>query len=103
MIIRTQLKWILLATVMGASFVRSSSSWAVQAQPVPVPEDSSLFPQINLAGVGITTGTFGQNAEQNQAQAGIDYSDSTLQIGAAQRLYNQSIGSMGLGMLTLGN
>ncbi len=83
--------------------ILGSISWATQAQPVPVPEDGSLSPQINISGVGIVTGSYGRSAQQNQAQAGIDYSDSTLQFGAAQRLYGLGIGSMGLGMLTLGN
>ena len=85
------------------TFTFTSTSWAIQAQPVPVPEDSSVSPQINISGVGIATGTFGRSGQQDKAQAGIDFSDSTLQIGAAQRLYGQGVGSMGFGMLTLGN
>ena len=94
---------VLVVASVWLSIFGSKYSWAVQAQPVPVPEDSSLSPQVNISGVGVITGTYGRTGSQANAQPGIDYSDSTLQIGAAQRLYNSGIGSMGFGLLTLGN
>ncbi len=95
--------FFVLVSSLGFIFFKLSYTWAIQAQPVPIPEDNSLFPQINISGVGIASGTFGRNSDQNKGQVGVDYSDSTLQIGAAQRLYNQSVGSMGVGILALGN
>ncbi len=92
-----------LSGVTFLSILGTSLAWATQAQPVPIPEDSSLSPQINISGVGIVTGTYGRNAQQSQSQGGVDSSDSTLQIGAAQRVYGYGIGSMGFGMLNLGN
>jgi hypothetical protein len=85
------------------AMLASCPARALQPQPVPVPEDSSLSPQINISGVGNVTGTYGRSAQQDKAQPSVDFSDSTLQIGAAQRLYGLAIGSMGFGMLTLGN
>jgi hypothetical protein len=81
----------------------STVGWGNPPQPVPIPEEGSVSPQLSISGVGIVTGTFGRNAQQDRAQPGVDYSDSTLQIGAAQRLYGSSIGSMSFGMLTLGD
>jgi hypothetical protein len=94
---------ISLISALAFKLFSPVSAWALQAQPVPIPEDSSISPQINISGVGIATGTYGRSANQDKALPGVDYSDSTLQFGAAQRLYNQGIGSMGFGMLTLGN
>ncbi|MBC7690244.1 MAG: hypothetical protein H7222_00615 [Methylotenera sp.] len=89
------------ATTLG--MLLTSNGWAIQPQPVPVPEDSSVSPQINISGVGIATGSYGRRAGQSRPKSLIDYEDSTLQIGAAQSLYKGAIGSMGFGMLTLGN
>jgi hypothetical protein len=80
----------------------ASDSFAIQAQPVPVMGDQSLTPQLEIAGSGI--GTIGTNPNQDtpSAHTGINFSDSALLVGAAQRLYDgQSIGSTGLGWLTL--
>lgn len=94
---------------MSTSFSLFSSSslfpsaWATQAQPVPIPEEASLSPQLNISGVGVVTSAYGRSAQQEKAQGGVDYSDTTLQIGAAQRLYHSGVGSMGFGLLTLGS
>lgn len=86
-----------------AGFLMSSVAWGVQPQPVPIPEDSGPAPQVEISGVGIVTGLYGQSAQQNQIQPGADYSDSTLQIGVAERLFSSAIGSMKFGLLTLPN
>ncbi len=75
--------------------------WALQAQPVPVPEDQSTAPQIDIAGVGIATGGASAGDESPKLVPGINFSDSALMIGAAQRLYHGgAIGSLGLGAVT---
>jgi hypothetical protein len=72
-------------------------AWAMQAQPVPVPEGQSTSPQLDVAGV--TVGTLGYGA--TTGGAGINLSDSDLFVGAAQRMVlNNGIGSMGFGVLT---
>ena len=77
-------------------------AFATQAQPVPVPEDQSLTPQIEISGVGISTLSASRAGPGGSSQAGINFSDSALMFGAAQRLGDQkSIGSTGLGWLTL--
>lgn len=73
----------------------SHSANATQAQPVPVPEDQALTPQISISGVGAAT-------LDTKKSSGINFSDSALVIGAAQRLADgKAIGSTGLGWLTL--
>ena len=89
-----------LLALLGSFFIVSAAH-AVQAQPVPIPEDPSVSPQINISGVGI--GTFGY-AKDNGTPSGkgnLDFADSALQIGAAQRLFEGGgVGSMGIGWLT---
>jgi hypothetical protein len=76
--------------------VFSSNSFGTPAQPVPIPEDQSLSPQVEISGVGV--GTLGAS----KAQGFLNFSDSALFIGAAERLgEGDGIGSMGLGWLTL--
>jgi hypothetical protein len=77
-----------------------SSSWATQAQPVPIPEDPSTSPQIEISGVGIGTLDYGKTADRANGKSAINLSDSSLFVGAAQRLYQGGIGSFGLGGLT---
>ncbi|QDK38589.1 hypothetical protein [Bdellovibrio sp. NC01] len=74
-------------------------SWATMAQPVPIPEDQSLSPQIELAAVGIGTLNYGRTAEHD-GQGTISFSDSSLLVGASQRLYDEAIGSFTLGGVT---
>jgi hypothetical protein len=76
---------------------------ATQAQPVPVPEDQTLTPQIDISGVGAATlNASHSNETQGKTKSGVNFSDSALMIGAAQRLADgEAIGSTGLGWLTL--
>ena len=71
---------------------------ATLAQPVPIPEDQSFSPQVELAGSGI--GTLGiVRTTDKQSEAGINFTDSALQVGASQRLYDDAIGSFVFGNL----
>lgn len=90
-------------TAASLAILLTSNAWAIQPQPVPVPEDSSVSPQINISGVGIATGSYGRRSGQFRSRSLIDFEDSTLQIGASQSLYGGATGSMGFGLLTLGN
>ena len=75
---------------------------AVQAQPVPIPEDVAAMPQIEIDGVGIGTVGYGNRVEDNRSsyRGAVDFSDSALLFGATQRLYEGGgIGSMGFGLL----
>ena len=84
-----------LGTVLGIG-----NAWATQAQPVPVPDDPSISPQLEISGVGIATGRFGRLGQSDQPEGEVKFSDSALFIGGAQKLYSDSIGSFGLGTLT---
>ncbi len=75
------------------------SALATLAQPVPIPEDQSLSPQIELAGEGIGTLGLARTA-QHESEGDINFSDSALLIGASQRLYDEAIGSFVFGSLT---
>jgi hypothetical protein len=77
----------------------SSISFANVPQVVPIPEDMSVAPQLEFAGVGIATVTQGKNSE-HKTESGINVSDSSLLIGASQRLFDGAIGSFGFGSLT---
>jgi hypothetical protein len=85
--------------ILLIAFSRSAS--ATQAQPVPIPEDQSTAPQLNFSGVGIGTLTYERADGNSVPQGGLDFSDSALQFGAAQRLYGDGIGSLGLGGVTI--
>lgn len=75
---------------------------AAQAQPVPIPEDPSVAPQVNISGTGIGSLAFGKTAESGVAKARVNLSDSALEVGAAQKLYHESdVGSFGFGALTI--
>jgi hypothetical protein len=87
----------LFALSMSFSF---SSAYASRAQVVPVPEDPSTAPQIEIAGAGIGTLGYSRSAGHQSGEGTTDYSDSALLIGAAQKLYDGGIGSFGLGWLT---
>ena len=87
---------------LGLTLLISQSAFATQAQPVPVPEDQSLTPQIEFSGVGVGTLGLSKTSQQTSGQSGVNFSDSALLVGAAQRLADgESIGSVGLGWLTL--
>lgn len=77
-----------------------------QAQQVPIPEQPSVAPQIEIAGAGIGTLDLGRsrNALPDGGRASgsqINISDSALSIGAAERLYKGGIGSLNVGGLAL--
>jgi hypothetical protein len=75
------------------------SAHATVAQPVPIPEDQSTAPQIELTGVGIATLGAGNTSEHGNASA-FNFSDSSILFGAAQRLYDEGIGSFSFGGVT---
>ncbi len=76
-----------------------------QTQQSPVKEEIGFQPQIELAGSGVATldigrnGLFGGRGIGSRSQ--INFSDSSLAFGAAQRLYHGAIGSFTLGGLTI--
>lgn len=75
---------------------------ATQAQPVPIPEEPSISPQISIDGSAVGTATYTVNSQHSDGQAGINYSDSGIVIGAAQKLYDGgATGSLGIGAVTL--
>ncbi len=80
------------------SLLNPTSAFATLAQPVPIPEDQSFSPQIEVAGVGISTLGVARTTDR-QSEAGINFSDSALLIGASQRLYDEAIGSFVFGDL----
>ena len=77
-----------------------------QAQQVPIPEQPSVAPQIEIAGTGVGTLDLGRtrNALPDGGRASgsqINLSDSALVVGAAQRLYKGGIGSLAVGGLAV--
>jgi len=94
-----------LLAVLGLTGTHSRPA-AAQAQQVPIPEQPSVAPQIEIAGVGIGTLDLGRsrNALPDGGRASgsqINISDSALTIGAAERLYKGGIGSLNVGGLAL--
>ncbi len=75
-----------------------------QVQQSPVRQEHGINPQIEIAGSGVATldigreGLFGGRGIGSRSQ--VNFSDSSLSIGAAQRLYGNGIGSFTLGALT---
>ncbi|MBS1723446.1 MAG: hypothetical protein JSS66_10890 [Armatimonadetes bacterium] len=75
-----------------------------QTQQSPVKEETAFQPQIEIAGSGVATldigreGLFGGRGLGSRSQ--INFSDSSLSFGAAQRLYGKGIGSFTIGGLT---
>lgn len=90
-------------SVMSAGMCVALAS--AQAQQTPVKEEISLQPQIEFAGSGVATldigrnGIFGGRGLGSRSQ--INFSDSSLTFGAAQRLYRGGIGSLTFGGLTI--
>ncbi len=77
-----------------------------QAQQVPIPEEPSTQPQIEVAGDGIGTLDLGRSRSAlpgggRTSGSQVNFADSALLIGAAQRLYKGGIGSFALGGLAL--
>lgn len=95
-------KLYLFLLALGANSLIVPAASAIQAQPVPIPEDVAAAPQININGVGIGTFGYGNAIEGSNSnyRGGVDFSDSAMLVGAAQRLYEGGgIGSMGFGLL----
>jgi hypothetical protein len=89
------------AFILAVLCLRAQQALATQAQPVPIPEDQSTAPQIDIAGVGIATVGVGRSAETGKAEGALNFSDSAIQVGASQRLYDQGgIGSVVFGGVT---
>lgn len=79
--------------ILTILFLSCLSALASPAQPVPIPEEPSTAPQINISGTGITTLSYGRN-DDTKPKGRLDFSDSALQIGSTQKLYGgKSIGS----------
>jgi len=77
-----------------------------QAQQVPIPEQPSVSPQIEILGTGVGTLDLGRSRNTlpdggKASGSQINVSDSALVIGAAQRLYGGGIGSLAVGGLAL--
>lgn len=77
-----------------------------QTQQVPIPEQPSTAPQIEILGTGVATLDLGRsrNAAPDGGKASssqINLSDTSLTAGAAQRLYRGAIGSLTVGGLAL--
>ncbi len=91
-----------VASIMAASGLANLASAQTTQSPV---KEVGLQPQIEVAGSGVATldaghgGIFGGRGIGGQSQ--INISDSSLALGAAQRLYHGAIGSFSLGGLTL--
>lgn len=93
------------AALMGLAALGTVPAFG-QAQQVPIPEQPSVSPQIEITGTGIGTLDLGRsrNALPDGGKASgsqINISDSALVVGAAQRLYKGGIGSFALGELAL--
>lgn len=77
-----------------------------QTQQVPIPEEPSTQPQIEVTGSGIGTLDLGHlrnsvPSDGTNSSSQVNVSDSSLLIGAAQRLYKGGIGSFSLGGLAV--
>ena len=93
------------AVLMGLATVGIAPAFG-QAQQVPIPEQPSVSPQIEITGTGVGTLDLGRsrNALPDGGQASssqINILDSALVVGAAQRLYKGGIGSFAVGGLAL--
>ena len=95
----------LALAALGLACLHPSQVFA-QAQQVPIPEQPSTAPQIEILGTGVVTLDLGRsrNAVPGGGQASgsqINLSDTSLTVGAAQRLYKGGIGSLTIGGLAL--
>ena len=93
------------ATLLGLTVVGTVPAFG-QAQQVPIPEQPSVAPQIEIAGTAVGTLDLGRarNALPDGGRASgsqINIADSALVVGAAQRLYKGGIGSLAVGGLTV--
>ncbi len=77
----------------------TQSALALPTQPVPVPEEASTAPQIDVTGHGLSTLEERKDADGKYRAPTLDMSDTSLQVGAAQRLFGGAVGSFGLGIV----
>ena len=90
-----------LMLALFCSVIFTPKAFGIQAQPVPIPEDPSISPQINISGVGVGTAGYDKNAEIPGGKGNVNFSDSALQIGGAEKLFEGGgVGSFGMGWLT---
>ena len=101
-------RWATLATLAGLTGLTALGITPAfgQAQQVPIPEQPSVAPQIEIAGTGVATLDLGRsrNATPDGGRASssqVNLSDTSLLLGAAQRLYKGGIGSLTIGGLAL--
>lgn len=93
-----------IAAFLGACVALAAPHAArAQAEQVPIPQNPSVAPQIEIDGVGIGTIEGGLRRQfdvngNRSSSSRINFADSALLIGAAQRLYKAG----GIGSLTLG-
>jgi hypothetical protein len=100
--ISTKLKFAIKCVSVVILLAIGANAFANQAQQVPVPEDPSTSPQIEISGTGVGTAGYSKNIEHTGGEGIIDFADSALRIGGAQKLYDGgAIGSFGIGWLTL--
>lgn len=78
----------------------SLQAYAAQVQPVPIPADASVSPQIEIDGVGIGTLGVGRTGEAPNTKSRINFSDTSIFVGASERLYDEAIGTFGIGGIT---
>ena len=93
------------AALLAAASITGPGALA-QAQQVPIPEEPGIQPQIEIAGTGVVTLDLGRSRNalpggDRASGSQINVSDSSLTIGAAERLYKGGIGSFSLGGLAL--
>lgn len=83
------------------SYFCCSYAWALPSVATPIAEEPSFSPQIEIAGFGIGT-IATENSSSHPDQTGsINFSDSSLLVGASQSLYNNAIGSFVFGVTSL--
>ena len=90
---------------LGFAWLHPNAALA-QTQQVPIPEEPSTAPQIEILGTGVATLDLGRsrNAVPGGGRASgsqVNISDTSLLVGAAQRLYKGGIGSLSVGGLAL--
>jgi hypothetical protein len=85
-----------LIVLLNAAF-----AFAMPAQPLPIPEEPMVAPQINISGSGVGTLDLGKTADHTRTKGRVNFSDSAIQVGAAQKLFGDgAVGSFGFGALT---
>jgi hypothetical protein len=99
---KTSRQW---ASLAGLAMICSVPAFG-QAQQVPIPEQPSTAPQIEILGTGVATLDLGRSRNSTPdggktSGSQINISDTSLVVGAAQRLYKGGIGSLAVGGVAL--